>query len=152
MAWFLTGLARLKLYLFVVVGCNNPSDTWEISMAVKISKKNFTSVICVRAWSTTYLPYTLKGFHDRFTSAVFEPGKSSHARMQLPTRIAKKTMYLHCYRRLFEETFYCLQKGDERKCFRFANRSVASIDLSGDLFQNTMEPRSFELIVFRIIG
>lgn len=46
--WLLTGVARWKLYLFIVAGCNNPGDTWEIFTAIKISKKNFMGVICVR--------------------------------------------------------------------------------------------------------
>lgn len=67
--WLLTGVARWKLYLFIVAGRNNPSDTWEIFTAIKISKKNFMSVICVRAMDVP-CAYILKdfmtGLHEPF--------------------------------------------------------------------------------------
>lgn len=96
--WLLTGVARWKLYLFIVAGRNNPSDTWEIFTAIKISKKNFMSVICVRAMDVP-CAYTLKdfmtGLHEPFPTLE---KKSSHARIATScASFVEKMMYLHCY-------------------------------------------------------
>ena len=64
--WLLTGVARWKLYLFIVAGRNNPSDTWEIFTAIKISKKNFMSVICVRAMDVPCLRISWPVYTSRF--------------------------------------------------------------------------------------
>lgn len=96
--WLLTGVARWKLYLFIVASRNNPSDTWEIFTAIKISKKNFMSVICVRAMDVL-CAYTLKdfmtGLHELFPTLE---KKVSHARIAASCiSFVEKMMYLHCY-------------------------------------------------------
>lgn len=93
--WLLTGVARWKLYLFIVAGCNNPGDTWEIFTAIKISKKNFMGVICVRPMDAVH---SFRISRPVYTSRFQRWGGKKGSRVRVAAScVVEEMMHLHCY-------------------------------------------------------